>query len=43
MAAVATVGALTSMETLVDTLLPLGLIPGVVPEFKGITVGGAIQ
>ena len=41
--AVATAGALTSMETLVDTLLPMGLIPAVVPEFKGITVGGAIQ
>ena len=42
-AAVATVGALSSMEVLVDTLLPLGLVPAVVPEFKGITVGGAVQ
>ena len=41
--AVATVGAMASMETLVDTLLPMGLVPAVVPEFKGITVGGAVQ
>lgn len=32
-----------SMEALVDALLPYGLIPPVVPEFKGITVGGAIN
>ena len=32
-----------SMEKLVDYTLPHGLIPPVVPEFKGITVGGAIN
>lgn len=32
-----------SMETLVDKTLEKGLIPLVVPEFKGITVGGAIM
>ena len=32
-----------SFEALVDALLPLGLIPAVVPEFKGITVGGSLQ
>lgn len=36
-------GARVSMEALVDALLPQGLIPQVVPEFKGITVGGAIN
>jgi len=40
---VAVAGALTSMETLVDSLLPRDLVPAVVPEFKGITVGGSIQ
>jgi hypothetical protein len=37
--AVASVQCLTSMEELVDHLLPYGFIPAVVPEFKGITVG----
>ena len=32
-----------TMEELVDHTLPHGLIPPVVPEFKGITVGGAIN
>ena len=32
-----------SMEDLIDALLPEGLIPAVVPEFKGITIGGSIQ
>lgn len=32
-----------TMEKLVDATLPYGLIPLVVPEFKGITVGGAIN
>lgn len=32
-----------TMEELVDQTLPHGLIPPVVPEFKGITVGGAIN
>lgn len=41
--AVVNVQAMTSMEDLVDRLLPLGLVPAVVPEFKGITVGGSIQ
>jgi delta24-sterol reductase len=36
-------GARVTMEALVDALLPHGLIPLVVPEFKGITVGGAIN
>lgn len=31
------------MEQLVDATLPFGLIPAVVPEFKTITVGGAIM
>ncbi|KAJ1383475.1 hypothetical protein B484DRAFT_411124, partial [Ochromonadaceae sp. CCMP2298] len=35
---VARVQALMSMEQLVDTLLPHGYVPAVVPEFKGITV-----
>ena len=30
-------------ETLVDALLPRGLMPAVVPELKSITVGGAIS
>lgn len=32
-----------SMEKLVDATLSCGLIPLIVPEFKGITVGGAIN
>lgn len=36
-------GTRVSMQALVDALLPEGLIPAVVPEFKGITVGGAIN
>ena len=32
-----------TMEELVDATLPYGLIPPVVPEFKGISVGGAIN
>ncbi|CAM9529737.1 unnamed protein product [Chrysoparadoxa australica] len=32
-----------TMEQLVTTLLPQGLVPCVVPEFRMITVGGAIQ
>ena len=31
-----------TMEELVAAALPLGLLPKVVPEFRGITVGGAI-
>ena len=31
--------AMLDMEGLVDYLLPYGLMPAVVPEFKGITVG----
>lgn len=31
------------MNDLVEALLPLGYIPAIVPEFKGITVGGSIQ
>jgi len=31
------------MDALVDATLPLGLVPPVVPEFPGITVGGAVQ
>ncbi len=34
---------LVTMEQLVDATLPHGLIPQVVPEFKEITVGGAIN
>jgi len=41
--AIVDVEAMISMEELVDILLPLKLIPLVVPEFKGITVGGSIQ
>jgi delta24-sterol reductase len=33
----------TSMDELVDATLKSGLIPTVVPEFPGITIGGAIQ
>ena len=32
-----------TMEALVRSTLPYGLIPPVLPEFKGITVGGAIM
>src|SRR5690606_9590752 len=32
-----------TMDRLVAATLKKGLIPAVVPEFKGITVGGAIQ
>lgn len=32
-----------TMEQLVDKTLEYGLIPSIVPEFKGITVGGAIN
>jgi hypothetical protein len=39
----ATVGASMSMHKMVEALLPLGYIPAIVPEFKGITVGGSIQ
>ena len=41
--AIVEVQAMISMEKLVDKLLPLGFIPAIVPEFKGITVGGSIQ
>lgn len=37
------VQAMCSFDELVDALLPLNLIPAVVPEFKGITVGGSLQ
>lgn len=32
-----------TMKSLLDFTLPYGLIPAVLPEFKGITVGGAIM
>jgi len=32
-----------TMEQLVNATLPLGLVPPVLPEFKSITVGGAIN
>jgi hypothetical protein len=32
-----------TMEALVQTTLPLGLLPPIIPEFKGITVGGAVM
>lgn len=32
-----------TMETLVEAALQHGLVPAVLPEFKGITVGGAIM
>lgn len=32
-----------TMEALVDSTLPFNLVPPVIPEFKGITVGGAIN
>jgi hypothetical protein len=37
----AIVEANVAMDELVDVLLPKGLIPKIVPEFPGITVGGA--
>lgn len=37
------VGAKVTMEELAEALLPHGWIVPVVPEFKGITVGGAIS
>jgi FAD/FMN-containing dehydrogenase len=40
---VAVVEPNVSMDKLVDATLRHGLIPTVVPEFPGITVGGAIQ
>jgi Delta24-sterol reductase len=40
---VATVEPNVSMDKLVTATLRFGLIPTVVPEFPGITVGGAIQ
>ena len=40
---VAEVQAMVNMEQLVDALLPYKLVPLCVPEFKGITAGGAIQ
>src|ERR1700748_127230 len=40
---VAIAGPNVSMDKLVDATLRHGLIPPVVPEFPGITVGGAIQ
>lgn len=43
LASVVDVQAMCSFETLVDALLPMGLIPAVVPEFKGITIGGSLQ
>jgi FAD/FMN-containing dehydrogenase len=43
LAAIVDVQAMCSFEDLVDELLPLGLIPAVVPEFKGITIGGSLQ
>jgi hypothetical protein len=41
--AIVDVQAMASFETMVDVLLPIGLMPAVVPEFKGITIGGSIQ
>lgn len=32
-----------TFSALVDATLPLGLVPRVVPEFKGITIGGAVS
>lgn len=40
---VALVEPRVTMEELVKATLPYGLIPEIVPEFKGITVGGAIM
>lgn len=39
---VVTVEPRLTMEQLVQATLPYGFLPAVVPEFKGITVGGAI-
>jgi FAD/FMN-containing dehydrogenase len=33
---------MTTYDTLVDTLLPLGYMPAVVPQLKSITIGGAV-
>ncbi len=33
---------MATYETLVDTLLPLGFMPAVVPQLKSITIGGAV-
>lgn len=41
--AVALVEPRVTMKELVQATLPYGFIPAVVPEFKGITVGGAIN
>lgn len=38
-----TVEPRVTMEELVCATLPFGFIPSIVPEFKGITVGGAIM
>lgn len=38
-----TVEPRVTMDQLVRTTLPYGFLPAVVPEFKGITVGGAIM
>lgn len=40
---VAIVEPRVTMDQLVKATLPYGLIPQIVPEFKGITVGGAIM
>lgn len=40
---VAIVEPRVTMEELVDATLPHGLVPAVLPEFKSITVGGAIN
>lgn len=37
------VESMMSFEDLVNALEPIGLMPAVVPEFKGITVGGSLQ
>mmetsp|Transcript_12896 Transcript_12896/g.16960 ORF Transcript_12896/g.16960 Transcript_12896/m.16960 type:complete len:492 (+) Transcript_12896:34-1509(+) len=41
--AIVEVEPLVTMEQLVKELLPMGLMPAVVPEFRKMTVGGAIQ
>lgn len=38
----ADVGGMTTYEDLVDATLPYGLMPGVVPQLKTITLGGAV-
>jgi Delta24-sterol reductase len=40
---IAVVEPRVSMEQLADATLPYGLVPAVLPEFKSITVGGAIN